>query len=357
MDTAAHHEKEIEDTSPPPSPKYIVLDTNVLLRLLILDFGTSEEIGISALARKAESLIVLAPGQEDEFWRNASAVLGEHTKRWIQIARDVRKAVDELMTKLKAARALGILQESQEEALSFLGPAKQHLDKVQARRIDWKDFEVFADNHLDVLRNMTNQVGYDSSQIYERAERRVAMSNPPCREKKTRPLGDCMVWEVVLTMLERGAGECWFATADTDYSDHDDVHCLNRLLEREVRITGGAFRFLHEDRSLGLSPGSHFRVLTELTNTIPQHVTKQMRNVLNELSAISPVVSWNQLEDALNQLPYRKREILKLRLGIGDGYRYTQAEVAAIFKLSQTRIRQIEKSSLDKLLDLLGGDP
>ncbi len=157
--------------------------------------------------------------------------------------------------------------------------------------------------------------------------------------------------------MTRGAGECWFATADTDYSDHDDVHCLNRLLEREVRITGGAFRFLHEDRSLGLSPGSHFRVLTELNNTIPQHVTKQMRNVLNELSAISPVVSWNQLEDALNQLPYRKREILKLRLGIGDGYRYTQAEVAAIFKLSQTRIRQIEKSSLDKLLDLLGGDP
>ena len=41
-------------------PTYIVLDTNVLLRLLILDYGTKENIGIPALAQAAEIRITLA---------------------------------------------------------------------------------------------------------------------------------------------------------------------------------------------------------------------------------------------------------------------------------------------------------
>jgi hypothetical protein len=337
-----------------PSPKHIVLDTNVLLRLVILDFGTREAIGIPALAKKAGTLVVLAPGQEDEFWRNASDVLGEHTKRWAQIARDIKRDIADLVTNLKAAASLGILEKEREQVLADICSAKNHLDKVKERSVKWQEFEEFAEKNFVVLRAMTKEAEYDSNQIRERAEERVAMSNPPCREKKSRPLGDCLVWEVVLTMLERKTGECWFATTDADFSDRDDVHSLNRLLEREVRKSGGTLRFLHEDRNLGLSPGPRFKVLTELAQTISQYVTKRMRIALDSLSLISPVVSWLQVEEALGQLPYRDREILKLRLGIGDGYNYTQNEVSQVFGLSQPRISQIERSAAEKLIKLLG---
>lgn|GEM_PF-5279567 len=72
-------------------PTYIVLDTNVLLRLLILDYGTKENIGIPALAQAAEIRITLAPHQEDEFWRNASTVFQEHHNKWKSIVRDSKK--------------------------------------------------------------------------------------------------------------------------------------------------------------------------------------------------------------------------------------------------------------------------
>lgn len=342
--------------APPKPPDHIVLDTNVLLRLLILDFGTREAIGIPTLAEKAGSLIVLAPNQEDEFWRNASEVLSEHTKRWTQIARDTRKSVGDLVINLKAAQALGILGHTQEQVLKDLGTAKQHLEGIKEREIKWPEFEAFADKNFAVLRRMTERAKYEPTLVRQRAENRVAMSNPPCRDKKPRPLGDCMVWEVVMSLLERKQGTCWFATTDSDFSDQEDIHSLNRLLEREVKTSGGKLVFIHEDRALGLSPGSRFSVLARLAETIPDKVTEQMRRDLEALSSISPVASWVQVEEALRQLPYREREIIKLRLGLGGGFDYTQAEVARIFKLSQPRISQIERSAADKLREFLGGE-
>lgn len=341
---------------PPTPPAFIVLDTNVLLRLMILDFGTREAIGIPTLADKAGSLIVLAPNQESEFWRNASEVLSEHSKRWTQIARDSRKAIGELIVNLKAAQALRILEGPQEQVLNDLGKAQQELQAIKEREIEWGDFEAFADRNFDVLRKMTAKAECDEGTIIERAESRVRVSNPPCCDKKPRPLGDCMIWEVVLSLLERKSGTCWFSTTDTDFSDQADVHTLNRLLEREVRSTGGDLCFYHEDRTLGLSPGSRFKVLTSLAETIPGEVTEQMRHDLEALNSISPIASWVQVEDALERLPYRHREILKLRLGLGNGFDYTQTEVARIFKLSQPRISQIERAAAERLRELLGGD-
>lgn len=356
MNSGAGDGKKSGNGAPPKPPAYIVLDTNVLLRLLILDFGTREAIGIPALSVTAGSKIVLAPCQEDEFWRNASEVLSEHTKRWTQIARDTRKGIGDLIVNLKASQALGILEVAQEQVLKDLNAAKKHLEGIREREIKWRDFEVFAEKNFAVMRKMTEGAAYDPDVILERAERRVAMSNPPCRDKKTRPLGDCMVWEVVISLLERKHGVCWFATTDSDFSDQDDIHSLNRLLEREVRRSGGEFNFIHEDRALGLSPGSRFKVLAQLAETIPGAVTEQMRRDLEALGTISPAATWLQVEDALRRLPARERDILRLRLGLGDGFDYTQAEVARIFKLSQSRISQIQRSAADKLRELLGED-
>jgi RNA polymerase primary sigma factor len=56
-----------------------------------------------------------------------------------------------------------------------------------------------------------------------------------------------------------------------------------------------------------------------------------------------------RIEDVLNSLTFREREILKLRYGIGDGYTYTLEEVGRIFRVTRERVRQIEAKAVRKL--------
>ena len=44
-----------------------------------------------------------------------------------------------------------------------------------------------------------------------------------------------------------------------------------------------------------------------------------------------------------------KREIIKLRFGIGDGYTYTLEEVGRVFRVTRERIRQVEARAIEKL--------
>ena len=54
------------------------------------------------------------------------------------------------------------------------------------------------------------------------------------------------------------------------------------------------------------------------------------------------------INEALQLLNYREREIIRLRYGLSDGYSYTLSEVGKIFP-SRARIRQIEVDALRKL--------
>lgn len=69
----------------------------------------------------------------------------------------------------------------------------------------------------------------------------------------------------------------------------------------------------------------------------------------------SPIASANQemlkdkIEQILNTLSYREREIIRLRYGIGDGYTYTLEEVGRIFKVTRERVRQVEAKAIRKL--------
>lgn len=56
-----------------------------------------------------------------------------------------------------------------------------------------------------------------------------------------------------------------------------------------------------------------------------------------------------KIEKVLCTLPFREREIIKLRFGLGDGYTFTLEEVGHIFRLSGGRIRQIENKAVRKL--------
>jgi RNA polymerase primary sigma factor len=57
----------------------------------------------------------------------------------------------------------------------------------------------------------------------------------------------------------------------------------------------------------------------------------------------------NRIEEAMQTLNYREREILRLRYGLTDGYAYTLEEVGKIFCVTRERVRQIETKAVRKL--------
>ncbi|MGE0755417.1 MAG: RNA polymerase sigma factor RpoD/SigA [Pirellulaceae bacterium] len=56
-----------------------------------------------------------------------------------------------------------------------------------------------------------------------------------------------------------------------------------------------------------------------------------------------------RIEDAMQGLNYREREIIRLRYGLADGYAYTLEEVGKIFSVTRERVRQIESKAVRKL--------
>ena len=56
-----------------------------------------------------------------------------------------------------------------------------------------------------------------------------------------------------------------------------------------------------------------------------------------------------RIEEAMENLNYREREILRLRYGLADGYSYTLEEVGKIFSVTRERVRQIESKAVRKL--------
>jgi RNA polymerase primary sigma factor len=57
----------------------------------------------------------------------------------------------------------------------------------------------------------------------------------------------------------------------------------------------------------------------------------------------------HRIDEAMQGLNYREREILRLRYGLTDGYAYTLEEVGKIFSVTRERVRQIETKAVRKL--------
>jgi RNA polymerase primary sigma factor len=56
-----------------------------------------------------------------------------------------------------------------------------------------------------------------------------------------------------------------------------------------------------------------------------------------------------RIEQAMQGLNYREREILRMRFGLADGYTYTLEEVGKVFSVTRERVRQIESKAVRKL--------
>jgi len=91
------------------------------------------------------------------------------------------------------------------------------------------------------------------------------------------------------------------------------------------------------DRPIGESEDSYFGDFIE-DEAAQSPVSAAAHEMLKE-----------KIEQVLNTLTFREREIMKLRYGIGGGYTYTLEEVGKRFKVTRERVRQIEAKALRKL--------
>jgi RNA polymerase primary sigma factor len=116
-------------------------------------------------------------------------------------------------------------------------------------------------------------------------------------------------------------------------------------IAKEVKITVGEAR-----RVLKIS-----RHQISLDRPVGESEDSSFGDFIEDEKAASPVSAATQemlkekIENVLETLTYREREIIKLRYGIGDGYTYTLEEVGKIFKVTRERVRQIEAKAVRKL--------
>lgn len=116
-------------------------------------------------------------------------------------------------------------------------------------------------------------------------------------------------------------------------------------IAREVKITVAEAR-----RVLKIS-----RHQISLDRPVGESEDSSFGDFIEDEKAESPVSAATQemlkdkIDNVLETLTYREREIIKLRYGIGDGYTYTLEEVGKIFKVTRERVRQIEAKAVRKL--------
>jgi RNA polymerase primary sigma factor len=92
-----------------------------------------------------------------------------------------------------------------------------------------------------------------------------------------------------------------------------------------------------------------------LDQPIGDHEDSYFGEFIQDHREDDPLLETNQqalksrIDEAMEHLNYREREILKLRYGLADGYAYTLEEVGKIFSVTRERVRQIESKAVRKL--------
>ncbi len=116
-------------------------------------------------------------------------------------------------------------------------------------------------------------------------------------------------------------------TADRAKLSLDDTRCIMKMARQPLSL----------DQPVGDHDDSYFgEFLEDYRDDDPLYETHQ--------EALK-----HRIEEAMEALNYREREILRLRYGLADGYAYTLEEVGKIFSVTRERVRQIESKAVRKL--------
>src|SRR5262249_18468765 len=116
---------------------------------------------------------------------------------------------------------------------------------------------------------------------------------------------------------------------------------LARALEMPVERVSEIIRIAPEPLSLETPIGEEED--SHLADFVEDH------DALSPAEAASHLILREKIEDALNHLTTREREVLMMRFGLEDGCQKTLEEVGRHFRVTRERIRQIEAKALKKL--------
>jgi len=142
------------------------------------------------------------------------------------------------------------------------------------------------------------------------------------------------------------------------------VETINRLIKTQSQLLQDLGREPTLDelsREMGLTPdrvSEIWRIAPEplsLETPIGEEEDSHLSDFIEDQEAISPteaasnMILREKIEESLNKLTPRERDVLKMRFGLDDGYSRTLEEVGRHFKVTRERIRQIEAKALKKL--------
>lgn len=142
------------------------------------------------------------------------------------------------------------------------------------------------------------------------------------------------------------------------------VETINRLIKTQSQLLQDLGREPTLDevsREMGLTPdrvSEIYRIAPEplsLETPIGEEEDSHLADFIEDQEAISPseaasnMILREKIEESLNKLTPRERDVLKMRFGLDDGYSRTLEEVGRHFKVTRERIRQIEAKALKKL--------
>ena len=117
----------------------------------------------------------------------------------------------------------------------------------------------------------------------------------------------------------------------------------------------GQQRWAPRERDRVVGQGVILRQIRILDQPVGEHDDNYFGEFLEDHRDDDPLYDTHQetlkvrLDEVLQELTYREREILRLRYGLADGYAYTLEEVGKIFKVTRERVRQIEAKAVRKL--------
>ncbi len=157
------------------------------------------------------------------------------------------------------------------------------------------------------------------------------------------------------------------AIADQSHTIRVPVHLLDtmnriRMVSRELTQERGVMPTINDTvQHSGLTPEEVCNTIRmtrqplSLDQPVSDHEESVFGDFLKDHREDDPLFELNReslkdrINDVLQALSYREREIIKLRYGLTDGYTYTLEEVGKIFSVTRERVRQIEAKAVRKL--------
>ena len=127
-----------------------------------------------------------------------------------------------------------------------------------------------------------------------------------------------------------------------------DLRRRIELIAKEMATTPEDISYLFSLRAVYLNIISLDKPIDEENDSLLRDFIED-KNIPDPVEVASALLLKEQLEDVLNTLTPREKDVLRLRYGLDDGRERTLEEIGKSFGVTRERIRQIETKALRKL--------